>query len=48
MELLESVGLGSRSDHLPKELSDGEQQRVAIARSLFAEPVVVWADDLAR
>jgi putative ABC transport system ATP-binding protein len=44
-ELLESVGLGSRRDHLPTNLSGGEQQRVAIARALANEPRVVLADE---
>jgi putative ABC transport system ATP-binding protein len=43
--LLESVGLGRRADHLPSQLSGGEQQRVAIARALANEPRVVLADE---
>jgi putative ABC transport system ATP-binding protein len=43
--LLESVGLASRADHLPSELSGGEQQRVAIARALANEPRVLLADE---
>lgn len=43
--LLESVGLGSRMDHLPSQLSGGEQQRVAIARALANDPRVVLADE---
>lgn len=39
------VGLGHRIDHSPNELSGGEQQRVAIARSMVNEPVVVFADE---
>jgi putative ABC transport system ATP-binding protein len=42
---LERVGLGSRIDHLPTELSGGEQQRVAIARALVNEPEVLLADE---
>jgi putative ABC transport system ATP-binding protein len=44
-ELLESVGLGQRAEHLPGQLSGGEQQRVAIARALANEPRVVLADE---
>ncbi len=44
-ELLEQVGLGERLDHLPAELSGGEQQRVAIARSLSNEPKIIFADE---
>lgn len=44
-ELLRLVGLGERLDHYPHELSGGEQQRVAIARSLVNKPEVVFADE---
>jgi putative ABC transport system ATP-binding protein len=44
-ELLSSVGLGARSDHLPSQLSGGEQQRVAIARALANGPRVLLADE---
>ena len=44
-KLLERVGLGDRVDHLPTQLSGGEQQRVAIARALVNEPTVVIADE---
>jgi len=45
MELLERVGLGERTSHLPSELSGGEQQRVAIARSLVNAPEIIFADE---
>jgi putative ABC transport system ATP-binding protein/lipoprotein-releasing system ATP-binding protein len=44
-ERLERVGLGKRRDHLPAELSGGEQQRVAIARALMNEPEILFADE---
>ena len=44
-ELLETVGLADRADHLPSRLSGGEQQRVAIARALLHEPDVLLADE---
>ena len=43
--LLELVGLGARLQHLPSELSGGEQQRVAIARALVNDPQIVFADE---
>ena len=42
---LERVGLAHRSDHLPKQLSGGEQQRVCIARALLNEPEILFADE---
>lgn len=45
IKLLELVGLGHRLDHYPNELSGGEQQRVAIARSLVNKPKVLFADE---
>ncbi|MCK5438655.1 MAG: cell division ATP-binding protein FtsE [Gemmatimonadetes bacterium] len=42
---LAAVGLASKADHLPAELSGGEQQRVAIARALVNEPFVLLADE---
>lgn len=43
--LLHHVGLSDRLDHLPRKLSGGEQQRVAICRSLINEPAVLFADE---
>ncbi len=43
--LLERVGLSSRADHRPGELSGGEQQRVAVARALVSSPRLILADE---
>ena len=45
LRALERVGLAARADHLPSELSGGEQQRVAIARAIVNEPKVLFADE---
>ena len=42
---LERVGLKDRADHLPSEMSGGEQQRVAIARAIVNKPAVLFADE---
>jgi len=43
--LLQDVGLSERGEHKPSELSGGEQQRVAVARSLMNSPKIIFADE---
>ncbi len=45
LELLSFLGLEERAHHKPKELSGGEQQRVAVARALINNPAIVFADE---
>ncbi|KXJ98445.1 MAG: Lipoprotein-releasing system ATP-binding protein LolD [Parcubacteria bacterium OLB19] len=45
VEMLTSVGLETRVDNLPSQLSGGEQQRVAIARALAGNPKIIFADE---
>ena len=44
-ELMELLGISHRANHLPSEMSGGEQQRVAIARALVNEPEILLADE---
>ena len=44
-ELLAFLKLEHRKDHLPSQLSGGEQQRIAVARALINQPLVVFADE---
>ncbi len=44
-QLLDEVGLSARSDHLPQQLSGGEQQRVALARAFAGDPKILFADE---
>jgi len=44
-EILQTVGLSDRANHLPRELSGGQMQRVAIARALIADPRILVADE---
>lgn len=43
--VLDRVGLGHRLDHLPSQVSGGQQQRIAIARALVNQPLIVLADE---
>ncbi len=45
IRFLEDVGLSDRMDHLPRELSSGQQQRVAIPRALVNDPSIILADE---
>jgi lipoprotein-releasing system ATP-binding protein len=45
IELLEAVGVHERKSHLPRQLSGGEMQRVALARSLVNNPAIVFCDE---
>lgn len=45
LELLDRVGLADRSEHRPSEMSQGQQQRVALARTLANDPQIILADE---
>ena len=45
MALLDKLGVGARAAHKPSELSGGEQQRVAVARSMINKPAIIFADE---
>ncbi|MHC1716366.1 MAG: ABC transporter ATP-binding protein [Candidatus Dojkabacteria bacterium] len=44
-ELLKQMGMTNRSNHLPSQLSGGEQQRIAVARALANDPKIIFADE---
>ncbi|MGE5612758.1 MAG: ABC transporter ATP-binding protein [Bacillota bacterium] len=44
-ELAEHLGIRDQLDHTPEQLSGGQRQRVAVARALFADPAIVFADE---
>lgn len=45
LEMLKTMGLTDRANHMPNELSGGEQQRVALARALINNPKILFADE---
>lgn len=45
LNMLETMGLTNRANHMPNELSGGEQQRVALARALINNPKILFADE---
>ena len=45
LHALDQVGLTQRADHFPRQLSGGEQQRIAIARAIAAQPKILFADE---
>jgi lipoprotein-releasing system ATP-binding protein len=45
MKILDRLGVSNRYDHKPSELSGGEQQRVAVARALINDPLLIFADE---
>lgn len=44
-KLLQSLGMGERLEHRPAQLSGGEKQRVAVARALMNDPLIIFADE---